>query len=214
MYGRPTGPMGEDTPLEPCSRKGEIRARLATELMDAHARGDVLATSGRASDYVGPGTHASAVFRPRFFRRLVRGRPVEVVGDPDQPHSYSYTPDVAAALAVLGTRDEALGRVWHLPTTWHGTTRELVARFAAAAGVEPRIRRMPRWALGAVGLVSPMVGEMIEILYQFEHPFVIDDRRYRTTFGVEPSSIDTLVATTLAAETRGTGASLRATAQE
>jgi len=38
----------------------------------------------------------------------------QLVGDPDQPHSYSYTPDVAEALVTLGARAEALGRVWHV----------------------------------------------------------------------------------------------------
>ena len=29
MYGRPEGPMREDSPLNPCSRKGELRVKLA-----------------------------------------------------------------------------------------------------------------------------------------------------------------------------------------
>jgi len=56
MLGRPHGrPLDEDTPVNPYSRKGEIRARAAERLFEAHRRGDVIATMGRASDFYGPG---------------------------------------------------------------------------------------------------------------------------------------------------------------
>src|SRR5207253_2590069 len=56
MLGHPRGrALNEDTPMDPCSRKGEIRARAAARLFEAHRRGDVIATSGRASDFYGPG---------------------------------------------------------------------------------------------------------------------------------------------------------------
>lgn len=48
-------PMNEDTPMNPCSRKGEIRAREAEHLFEAHRRGEVRTTAGRASDFYGPG---------------------------------------------------------------------------------------------------------------------------------------------------------------
>jgi hypothetical protein len=52
MLGRPGGrPLDEETPMRPCSRKGDIRARVADRLFDAHRRGQILATSGRASDF-------------------------------------------------------------------------------------------------------------------------------------------------------------------
>ena len=40
--------------MDPCSRKGEIRARTAEQLFDVYRRGDVLATSGRAMAVVMP----------------------------------------------------------------------------------------------------------------------------------------------------------------
>jgi hypothetical protein len=86
MYGRPERvPFDEDTPLRPCSRKGELRATLARELFEAHARGDVRATTGRASDYFGPDVPV-ALLGTRFAERLLAGKPLEMGGDPDQPH--------------------------------------------------------------------------------------------------------------------------------
>src|SRR5207344_756753 len=34
MYGKVVGPMTEETPFKPCSRKGEIRAQIASNLLN------------------------------------------------------------------------------------------------------------------------------------------------------------------------------------
>ena len=49
------------------------------------------------------------------------------MGDPDQLHSYSYTPDVAAALITLANHRAAPGSIWHLPIAETRTTRQVIA---------------------------------------------------------------------------------------
>jgi len=116
MLGRPQGkPLDEDTPPRPCSRKGEIRARVAERMWEAHRAGDVRATSARASDFYGPGgtlTHLG----DQFWRPAIAGKRGRVLVDPDAIHTYHYIPDVAAGLATLGMAgDDAYGRPWMLP---------------------------------------------------------------------------------------------------
>ncbi len=198
MYGAPeVSPFDEDTPMRPCSDKGELRAMLVEELFEAHRRGEVEVTTGRASDYFGPGTPLSMVLHERAITRLRAGKSVEVFGDPDQPHGYSYTPDVARGLVELGTRPEAVGKAFHLPLAWTGTTRELLERCAAALGQRASITAVPNWALTAMGLFSPMLRAVRPMIYQWERPYVIDDRRFRTTFGVEATPIDEAIRATL-----------------
>lgn len=198
MYGMPeVAPFDEATPMRPCSSKGELRAMLVEEMFEAHRRGEVEVTTGRASDYFGPSTPLSTILYPRALERLRAGKPVELFGDPDQPHAYNYTPDVARGLAELGTRPEAIGRAFHLPAAWTGTTRELIARFGAALGQPGSVRVVPRWALAALGLVSADMRAIREMVYQWERPYVIDDRRFRTTFGVEATPIAEAIRGTL-----------------
>jgi nucleoside-diphosphate-sugar epimerase len=183
MLGRPGGrPLDEDSPLEPCSRKGEIRARAAERLLDAHRRGDLLATSGRASDYYGPGgslTHLG----DQFWRRALAGKTAWLLFDPDVVHTYHYVPDVAASLMTLGCApDDVYGRPWMLPCAPAGTTRELVAAFSRALGREIRLRGAPRWVVRAAGAVVPLLREVAEMAYQWDEPFVISDRRFRERF--------------------------------
>jgi len=187
MLGRPGGrPLDEDTPVNPCSRKGEIRARVAERLFEAHRRGDVLATTGRASDFYGPGGTLT-FFGDQFWRAALAGKTVWLPLNPDEIHTYHYIPDVAAGLMTLGCAEtDVYGRPWMLPCAPTGTTRELVARFSHKLGREIRSARVSRWMMKAIGIFVPFMREVEEMLYQWDEPFVISDRRFRERFQKEP----------------------------
>jgi hypothetical protein len=46
----------------------------------------------------------------------VEGNSAQVAGDPDQPHTYTYAPDIGRGLVILREREEALGQAWQLPS--------------------------------------------------------------------------------------------------
>ncbi|HVB48249.1 MAG TPA: NAD-dependent epimerase/dehydratase family protein [Burkholderiales bacterium] len=191
MLGRGGGrPMNEDTPTSPCSRKGEVRALVAEQLFDAHRRGDVRAVSGRASDFYGPGG-GQTFLGEYLWRPALAGGTVWSPVDPDAVHTYHYIPDVAAGLAALARADaDVLGRAWMLPCRPAGTMRELVARFAQVLARPVRVAAVPLWIVRALGTVSPLMREMREMLYQWDEPFVVEDRRFREHFGIEPTPLD------------------------
>jgi nucleoside-diphosphate-sugar epimerase len=195
MYGD-TARMSEATPPAPVSKKGALRQRAAEYVLGADARGAVRAAIGRAADFFGPGAHLS-VFGEHFFPRVLAGKKAYVFGDPDMPHSYSYTPDVAAALVALGERDDARG-VYMLPVQPAESTRSVVGRIAAELGREIAIAGVPAWALRAAGVVSPMVRELAEMTYQWRQPFVVDDAKFRATFGLAPTPWGEAIAQTVA----------------
>ncbi len=198
MYGSPDAvPFDEDTPMRPCSAKGELRAMLVEELFAAHRRGEVEVTTGRASDYFGPGSPLSMLLHPRAIARLRAGKSVEVFGDPDMRHAYNYTPDVARGLVELGTRPEAVGKAFHLPAAWTGTSRELVQRCGELLGKPAKVSVVPKWLMPIIGLAWRPMAAMHEMLYQWERPYVLDDRRFRATFGVDATPIDEALRATL-----------------
>jgi nucleoside-diphosphate-sugar epimerase len=187
MYGVPAdGVLRESTPLAPSSEKGRLRAALSNELFEAVARGELRASVGRASDFFGPGAASMSVYGDGFLRTLARGRGAIAFGDPDLPRSYSYIPDVVNGLLLLGAQPErSAGRVFHLPVAWKaGSTREFIARFAAALGAHPRVLRLPPWLFSLAGLFSKDLGAMREMMYQWQAPFVVDDSLFEQTFGV------------------------------
>jgi len=199
LLGRPGGrPLDEDTPPNPCSKKGETRARTAELLFEAHRRGDLLATTARASDYYGPGgtlTHLG----DQFWRPALAGKVARVLVNPDAIHTYHYIPDVAAGLATLGCASDAVyGRPWMLPCAPAGTMRELVARMSRKLGREIKLGGVPKWLVKGIGAFIPLVWNVGEMLYQWDEPFVISDRRFREKFGQEPVDVDAAAAATVA----------------
>jgi nucleoside-diphosphate-sugar epimerase len=196
-YG-PTGgrPMTEDLPLAATTVKGRTRVAMTHDLLSASEVGRVRIAIGRAADLFGAGVTESALGR-QFFPNAVAGKKVDFIGDPDLLHTYSYVPDVAAALAVLGTDERAVGQVWHLPGPETVSTRTIVAMVETRLGHSVGIRVMPRLALRAMALVNPMMRGLAEMAYEFDEPFVLDTTKFRTTFGGQTTPLDEAIATTV-----------------
>ena len=198
-YGPPHGaPIREDLPFAATNRKGTARARVAERFMAAHAAGDVQVTIARASDYFGPGAVESAVGE-RFFGPIIAGKAASVFGNPDAPHSVTYVPDFARALVELARHDEAFGAVWHVPTAPAVSMRRFSELVGAAAGTgTPKISRVSRPMLRLVGLFMPSAGEQVEMLYEFEEPFVVDSSRIERAFGLTATPFEQSIRATVA----------------
>jgi nucleoside-diphosphate-sugar epimerase len=142
-YGPVDGPLTENLPVGARGPNGRLRAELARTLLDAHRSGKLQATIGRASDFFGPGVRLSTVGE-RVFGAAVQHKSAQVLGDADQPHTYTFVGDFARALVVLGERDEAQGEVWHVPSAPTISTRQFVEQIAAQAGYRIGIQRNTR----------------------------------------------------------------------
>jgi nucleoside-diphosphate-sugar epimerase len=195
MYGD-TSHMTEESPMAPVSKKGALRVQAAELLLEADAAGRVPVAIGRAADFFGPHTPLSMVLGAQFFPRVLAGKSALFFGDPDQLHSYSYTPDVAAGLVALG-RGGARG-VWMLPVQPAETTRAVLARFGRALGADVKVSQVPVWVLRAAGVFWRTGAEIAEMTYQWQQPYVLDDTRIRSRFGLAPTPWDDAVATTVA----------------
>ncbi|HEX6247522.1 MAG TPA: NAD-dependent epimerase/dehydratase family protein [Nocardioidaceae bacterium] len=186
-YGPVDGPMVEGLPDAADGTKARVRARMWADALAAHRAGRVRAVEVRGSDYMGAGVGDGAHI-PRLVPRALAGRPVRVLGSPDQPHSWTDVRDMARALVAVAGREDAWGRVWHAPTNPPRTQREAVADVCRAAGKDPvEVRGYPRAVLGLGGLVSPLLRELQETAYQFERPYVLDSSAISRQVGLEPT---------------------------
>lgn len=197
MYGPTDGaPLTEDLPYAATGSKGKVRARMAQDLLDAHQSGIVRVAMGRASDYFGPRGLVSAMGERVFYPALA-GKKASVMGDPDQPHTYSYIPDIAAGLATLGSDERADGKAWHLPNAPAETTRGFIEGVFAATEADPQIQAMPRFMMNLVGLFNGNVRELKEMMYEFEEPFVVDSSAFESTFGQSATPLEEAISTTV-----------------
>jgi nucleoside-diphosphate-sugar epimerase len=201
MYGRPAGrPLTETRDYAAHTKKGQLRGRMAQELLAAHQAGRVQVAIGRASDYFGPRGGAQSNLGDRLFPAALAGKSASVLGDPDQPHTYTYIPDIGEGLAVLGEHPDAPGTVWHLPNDPNTrTTRELVDVVYRLAGQpRTRVRQVPPLLLRLAALTNRTLRELLEMQYQFEEPFVVDSSKIINTLGVPATPIEQALADTLA----------------
>ncbi|MFF7458227.1 NAD-dependent epimerase/dehydratase family protein [Kitasatospora sp. NPDC008115] len=198
-YGPVDGPLTEDLPLAATGPKGRLRASLWEQARTLHEAGRIRAVEVRASDFFGPGVTEGGHLASRAVPRLLAGRPVSVLGDPDAPHSWSYLPDVAGALAEAAADERAWGRAWHAPTAPAVPIRRMIDLLAAEAGVPPvPVRRLHPAALALAGLFSPLLRELRETRYQFDRPFTLDSTAWTATFSTRPTPLDTQLPATIA----------------
>ncbi len=182
MYNSTAGPMTESTAIAPISRKGEIRARVAAKMLQAHKDGKARVLIARASDFFGPLVMMAAA-GAQVFKPAIKGGRAQLIGDPEKLHTYSFIDDVGRALAVLGEHEDAYGEVWHVPSGETLKTREFVELIYDVAGHKAKMIKAPRWLFTVMGWFNPPMGEIKEMLYQFENDFVMDSSKFRNRFG-------------------------------
>jgi nucleoside-diphosphate-sugar epimerase len=188
MYGKVDGPMTEETPYAPCSKKGEVRARIATALMDEVKHGSLTAMIARSADFYGPETRHS-VANALVLEPFAKGAKASWLINASVPHSMTFTPDAARGIAMLAERDTAWNQVWHLPTAPDPPTgAQFIEMAARAFGVAPGYRVLSRPMLWAVGLINSDVRESREMLYQNDSPYLFDSTKFARAFGVAGTS--------------------------
>jgi len=185
MYGPTNGqPIHEDLPYVAQTRKGVARAQVANMLLAAHEAGKCQVTIGRASDFYGPRV-TDSMAGEMLFEAALAGKTANLTGDLDQPHTLTYIRDFARALVTLSQHDEAYGRFWHVPNAETITPRQFMQLVEAELGHPVKVRTAGKLIMRLVGLFNPAAGEVVEMMYEFEEPFVVDHSRFAATFGSE-----------------------------
>ena len=183
MYGKVHGAMTEETPYHPISKKGEVRAQIAASVVNEWKSGELTAMIARAADFYGPGA-INGMANVLVFDPLSKGQKPMCLASDALPHSYTYVPDAAEALVKLAETPSAWNQTWHMPTTPHPPTgREFIVSAAEAMGKPPKYRVLSRSMVKLAGLFNPTVGEIHEMLYQNDSPYIFDSSKYARAFG-------------------------------
>ena len=199
MYGAMNGrAFSEDMPHRAHTRKGRVRGEISNAAFAAHNEGRLRVSAARGGNFFGPwGTDST--MGARVFYPLLHGKPAQLIGRTNLPHTHTYVRDFGKALVILGERDEADGQAWHVPNDQPGMTQgELVRMFAEEAGVEPKMSSMGKLMMSIGGLFIPEAKETVEMMYEFENPFVIDSSKFEQTFGMRATPIREAIQETVA----------------
>jgi nucleoside-diphosphate-sugar epimerase len=198
MYGDVSGqPLTEDLPNAATTRKGRLRAEMAEAALTAHRTGKVNVTIGRGSDFFEPGVLNSGMGE-RAIRPALQGKPASLIGNIDMPHTYTFINDFGRALATLGQHEEALGQVWHIPNTETVTTRQFMTIVFEEIGLPPKMSGMSKLMMRIGGLFIPEAKEAVEMIYQFEKPFIVDSSKFERAFSEHATPLPKAIKQTIA----------------
>lgn len=193
-YSEPERTMREDSPRAAEGGKRGVR----TALLKARREHSADTVSVVAGDFFGPHVR-TAHAGERMVPALLKGKSMQVIGRTDQPHAFTYVPDLAAAMIRAAQRPELWNTVLHAPTGAALSQQEIATAFTTAAGLPAvKLGAVPGWLVKAMGLLSVDMRELGELLYQFARPFVMDSGASQASLGLEPTPLADAAAETVA----------------
>ncbi len=192
--------MTEDTPVNPPSKKGAVRERIARMVMDEVRAGNLKALIARSADFYGPSIKSNSILTETVFKPLSKGGTANWLGGEEFKHSFTYTVDAGKATAFLGNTDSAYGQVWHLPTASNPLTgKQWVEHVAEKLNVKPKYRVASKTMVQLLGLFMPAMKESVEMLYQYDRDYIFESGKFEKAFNFKPTTyqegIDAIVRT-------------------
>lgn len=182
MYPQDDRLLTESTPFEPVGRKGRVRARMASMVLQEMERGDIPVVIGRAPEFYGPGKTQS-ITNTLVIDNLKAGKTPRVPVRDDTQRTLIWTPDASRALASLGNTSDAFGQTWHLPCDDERLTyKQFVTLASQILGKDATYKILGKLTLQAVGLISKQVRELRELLPRYEHDNLFDSSKYKQRF--------------------------------
>jgi len=177
------GHMTEDSPVNPPSKKGEVRREVAEMLMNEIRTGKLKGLIARAADFYGPHNEKSFLIET-VYKNLKKGKKANWFIRADKKHSFTYTPDAARATALLANTEDAYGQVWHLPTDRNTLTgKQFISLFAKEMKTADKYSVLPMWLLKILGIFMPFMREMPEMMYQYDRDYFFDSAKFEKRFG-------------------------------
>lgn len=187
MYGRVEGPMLESSPYKPDSVKGAVRAKVAEQLMNEIKAGNISASIARAADFYGAES-MNSFFDSMVLSKLSQGAKPMWLGNSKTKHSFTYVPDAAKAVYLLGKHPETDNQIWHLPTAPSLTGIQFIKLAADIFNSKPGYMKVNKFMLNTIGLFNKMIAETSEMYYQYQYDYIFDSSKFEKTFNLKPTS--------------------------
>lgn len=178
--------MDEETPIDPLSKKGKVRAEIAALIMEKVKKGQLQALIARSADFYGPNIKNSSMLTETVFKPLSTGKKANWMASLNYKHSFTYTPDAGKATALLGNSEKAYNQIWHLPTAENPYTgKEWIEAIASEMGVKPKFQVASRFIVKILGLFNAIMREMPEMMYQYDRDYVFNSDKFNGHFNFE-----------------------------
>lgn len=187
MYGHVQEPMKEDTPYNPSTVKGAVRAQVAEKLMNEARAGNIRASIARAADFYGAES-LNSFYDSMVLAKYEKKQKAMWLGNPLSRHSFTYVPDAGKAVALLGTHPETDNQIWHMPTAPAKTGKEFIELAAGIFNTSPAYMRVNKLMLNTIGLFNKAISESAELYYQYQYDYIFNSKKIEDYFNIKPTS--------------------------
>jgi nucleoside-diphosphate-sugar epimerase len=183
MYDHVGTNIHEDLPMQSTTGKGKARIAAATQMLEAHKKGLVEVTLVRGADFFGAYATDQSQFGTRVIPPMLQGKPAQMLGNLDVPHSMTYIQDFGTAITTVAAAEDAYGQAWHVPNAPTTSRREMLEQISTMIGQPLKVQVMPKFLMSALGLFVAPLREVSEMMYQFEQPYIVNHDKFVSRFG-------------------------------
>ncbi len=197
-YGNVLGKeMHETMPHAAKTKKGKIRASVIQTLLTSGDEFNSRVAFVKAADLIGPNIH-KGLFGTDFLQRLYQGKRVSLFGNIALPHTFTYINDFAIAMVNVGTAPDAFGQIWHVPNAPALSVDKWTHLFEIITEKQIKKAVLPKFFIRLIGFFNAFIGDLYELAYQFEYPYLVNHDKYVNRFGNHASYPSDIVKATIA----------------
>lgn len=182
-YGRSNGKkISESEQKNPHTKKGKIRLHLA-EMVEKSGTDYLIA---HFPDFYGP--NGEKTLLNYTFQKVIQNKPSQFIGDLNIPREYIFLPDGAKALVKLALREDTYCEHWNIPGSGTIKGNEIIAILRAKLQYTKKVRTVTKTMISFLGFFSPMMKEMVEMMYLTEEPVVLSGEKFESRIGPLPKT--------------------------
>lgn len=181
-------PITESSPLQPCSKKGEIRAEVIRIMMEAVEKKGMMGLIARSADFLTLEENKGMI-KPLLYDRMKKNQRAQWICNARVIHNFSYLPDLGKGTALLGTSPDVMQQVWNLPTDPTPMTgADWIRLMAEEMHASEKYTTISAGMIKLLGLFVPYMRELVEMLYQYDRDYFFDSSKFNSHFNFIPTS--------------------------
>ncbi|WP_269431698.1 NAD-dependent epimerase/dehydratase family protein [Bacillus sp. JCM 19034] len=157
-----------------------MRLKLEKLLLNSHV--DTLLV--HMPDVYGP--NANGTLLHETLKNVVRGKSTIFIGNLRTKREFLYTKDGAKAMVELALREDTYNQVWNIPSTNAITGKEMIELFREVYSYHKTIVPISKWNIQLLGWFSPLMRELVEMMYITKTPIILSGKKYEQNIGELP----------------------------
>jgi len=179
-YGRQATIVTEEAKKEPHTKKGKIRLAMENKLKDSNIPSLIV----HMPDLYGPNAENTILYET--LKSVVKGKKANFVGNMKVAREFLYTFDGAEAMIGLALRPDTYNQNWNVPAVQAITGEQLVTILREITGYSKEVRTISKAMIRFIGIFSPFMKEMVEMMYLTEKPVILSGEKYEKEIGILP----------------------------